>query len=101
MTVNINAKDLVEILAMTPAEHNIMLAGAHGIGKSRILTDYFEAKGIPVVTLFLGQMSDPGDLIGLPSKNTKTGKTDFLPLLVSDRRQTDSAFPRRAQPRPP
>lgn len=79
MTININAKDLVEILAMTPAEHNIMLAGAHGIGKSRILTDYFEAKGIPVVTLFLGQMSDPGDLIGLPSKNSKTGKTDFLP----------------------
>lgn len=64
---------------MTPAEQNIMLAGAHGIGKSRILTEYFESKRIPVVTLFLGQMSDPGDLIGLPNKNEKTGKTDFLP----------------------
>lgn len=31
------------------------------------------------MTLFLGQMSDPGDLIGLPDKNTKIGKTDFLP----------------------
>lgn len=79
MTINIDAKELVDIIAMTPAEQNIMLAGAHGIGKSRILTEYFESKGIPVVTLFLGQMSDPGDLIGLPSKNEKTGKTDFLP----------------------
>lgn len=79
MTINIDVKELLEILAMTSAEQNIMLAGAHGIGKSRILTDYFESKGIPVVTLFLGQMSDPGDLIGLPDKNSKTGKTDFLP----------------------
>ncbi len=79
MTINIDAKELLEILAMVPAEQNIMLAGAHGIGKSRILTDYFEGQGMRVVTLFLGQMSDPGDLIGLPSKNTKTGKTDFLP----------------------
>lgn len=79
MTIKIDAKELLEILAMTPAEQNIMLAGAHGIGKSRILTDYFESNGVPVVTLFLGQMSDPGDLIGLPNKNEKTGKTDFLP----------------------
>ncbi len=79
MTIKIDAKELLEILAMTPAEQNIMLAGAHGIGKSRILTDYFESKGMPVMTLFLGQMSDPGDLIGLPNKNEKTGKTEFLP----------------------
>lgn len=79
MTINIDAKELLDILAMTPASQNIMLAGAHGIGKSRILTDYFESKGVPVVTLFLGQMSDPGDLIGLPNKNAKTGKTEFLP----------------------
>ncbi len=79
MTIKIDAKELLEILAMTPAEQNIMLAGAHGIGKSRILTDYFESRGVPVMTLFLGQMSDPGDLIGLPNKNEKTGKTEFLP----------------------
>ena len=79
MTINIDTKELLEILAMTPAEHNVMLAGAHGIGKSRILTDYYESMGLRVVTLFLGQMSDPGDLIGLPSKNSKTGKTEFLP----------------------
>lgn len=79
MTINIDAKELLEVLAVTPSEQNIMLAGAHGIGKSRILTDYFESKQIPVITLFLGQMSDPGDLIGLPNKNEQTGKTDFLP----------------------
>ena len=55
-----------------------MLVGKHGIGKSRILEDYFSNKGAKVVTLFLGQMSDPGDLIGLPEKNEKTGKTDFM-----------------------
>ena len=32
-----------------------------------------------VVSLFLGQMSDPGDLIGLPYKNEKTGNTEFMP----------------------
>lgn len=84
MTINIDVKDLLEILAMTPAEQNIMLAGGHDIGKSRILTDYFESRGMPVVTLFLGQISDPGDLIGLPSKNPNTGKTDFLPPFRED-----------------
>jgi hypothetical protein len=34
---------------------------------------------MPVVALFLGQMSDPGDLIGLPCKDDRTGKTDFMP----------------------
>ena len=62
-----------------PAAQNIMLTGRHGIGKSQILTRYFEARGMKVVTLFLGQMSDPGDLIGLPTKNAETGKTDFMP----------------------
>ena len=32
-----------------------------------------------VVTLFLGQMSDPGDLIGLPKFNEETGLTEFMP----------------------
>jgi hypothetical protein len=56
-----------------------MLVGNHGIGKSEILSEYFGQTGTPVVALFLGQMSDPGDLIGLPCKNDKTGKTDFMP----------------------
>lgn len=63
----------------TPPSHNIMLSGKHGIGKSKIITDHFSVKGQKVVTLFLGQMSDPGDLIGLPNKDEKTGKTVFMP----------------------
>ena len=77
--VNVNITELQQVLGSTPATHNIMLVGAHGIGKSEILTEYFAAKGMPVVALFLGQMSDPGDLIGLPHKNEQTGKTEFMP----------------------
>jgi len=79
MAININVKELKNLLDSTPHTHNIMLSGKHGIGKSRIITDHFSAKGLKVVTLFLGQMSDPGDLIGLPNKEEKTGKTVFMP----------------------
>ncbi len=54
-----------------------MLTGRHGIGKSEILTEYFSQKRMKVVALFLGQMSDPGDLIGLPDKSGE--KTVFRP----------------------
>ena len=75
----INIKQLENILSVMPASQNIMLVGKHGIGKSEILTHYFADKGIPVVALFLGQMSDPGDLIGLPRQNEETGITEFMP----------------------
>lgn len=77
--VNINTTELKALLDITPADQNIMLVGAHGIGKSEILTEYFSEKGMKVVPLFLGQMSDPGDLIGIPNRNESTGKTDFMP----------------------
>ena len=77
--INVNATELIQLLDITPADHNFMLVGRHGIGKSEILTDYYAGKGMPVVALFLGQMSDPGDLIGIPNKNETTGKTDFMP----------------------
>ncbi len=79
MAININTKELCTLLESTPPSHNIMLSGKHGIGKSKIITDFFTAKGQKVVTLFLGQMSDPGDLIGLPNKDEATGKTVFMP----------------------
>ncbi len=79
MAINIDTTELKTILDCTPAEQNIMLVGKHGIGKSQILTHYFQEKGMTVIALFLGQMSDPGDLIGLPSKDEKTGKTQFMP----------------------
>jgi len=77
MSVSINTVELKDILDMTPSSHNIMLVGKHGIGKSRIITEYFKSKKRNVVTLFLGQMSDPGDIIGLPALNSVTGKTEF------------------------
>lgn len=79
MPIAINETELMTLLEVTPTWQNIMLAGRHGIGKSQILTRYFKSKGIPVKTLFLGQMSDPGDLLGLPNKDEKTGKTVFMP----------------------
>lgn len=76
--MKIDATQLKFILENTPAEQNIMLVGKHGIGKSRILEDFFGARGDKVVTLFLGQMSDPGDLIGLPHLDEATGRTEFM-----------------------
>ena len=67
------------MLEMTPSNLNIMLVGRHGVGKSEILTEYYSKQGMPVVALFLGQMADPGDLIGIPAKNEATGKTEFMP----------------------
>ena len=77
--ISINTTELQQLLDITPADHNIMLVGKHGIGKSEILTEYYSRKGMKVVPLFLGQMSDPGDLIGIPNKNEETGKTEFMP----------------------
>lgn len=82
----INTSELKEILELTPSTQNIMLVGKHGIGKSEILTSYFSEQDMKVVTLFLGQMSDPGDIIGLPSKveatdaqGNVTAQTNFTP----------------------
>ena len=77
--ISVNTHELQQLLENTPATHNIMLVGKHGIGKSEILTDFFKEKGMSVVALFLGQMADPGDLIGLPCKNEENGKTEFMP----------------------
>lgn len=56
-----------------------MLVGRHGIGKSEIISEHFRQRGMNVVAFFLGQMSDPGDLIGLLHKDESTGRSEFLP----------------------
>ena len=76
--MKIDSTQLKFILENTPASQNIMLVGRHGIGKSRILEDFFAVRREKVVTLFLGQMSDPGDLIGLPHLDEATGRTEFM-----------------------
>lgn len=77
--IKIDTTELNEILRLTPAEQNVMLVGRHGIGKSQIVTRFYRAQKLNVITFFLGQMSDPGDLIGLLHKNEKSGHTEFLP----------------------
>ncbi|MDM8561147.1 AAA family ATPase [Candidatus Parabeggiatoa sp. HSG14] len=79
MAIKIDVPELVEILKITPPEQNIMLIGKHGIGKSQIITGFYQKKKMKVIAFFLGQMSDPGDLIGLMYKDEKTGHSDFLP----------------------
>ena len=79
MSVRIDAQELSEILSLTPEHQNVMLVGNHGIGKSQFVAEYFERQGQKVIAFFLGQMSDPGDLIGLMHKNETTGHSEFLP----------------------
>lgn len=77
--IKIDATELSEVLRSTPSAQNLLLIGRHGIGKSQIIANHFGSAGQKVVTFFLGQMSDPGDLIGLMHKNEETGQSEFLP----------------------
>ena len=84
--ITCDREELIFALDHTPTSRNILLLGPHGVGKSQIVTSYYEKKGSTVVPLFLGQMSDPGDITGLPYKRkvvladgTETERMDFLP----------------------
>ena len=77
--VNININELQQVLESTPADQNIMLVSNHGMGKSEVLTNFFQERGMKVVVFFASQMSDVGDLIGLPRKDEATGRTVFMP----------------------
>jgi len=79
MAIKIDVPELIEILRLTPPEQNLMLIGKHGIGKSQIITEFYKRKRMKVIAFFLGQMSDPGDLIGLMYQDQKTGHSEFLP----------------------
>jgi len=79
MAIRIDVRELLEILRLTPPDQNIMLIGRHGIGKSEIITRFYHQRGMRVECFFLGQMSDPGDLIGLMRKDEETGRSVFLP----------------------
>lgn len=63
-------KEISQIVKMTPAEQAIMLKGRHGIGKSEIIKSIFEKSGYRVIILFVGQMADAGDFIGLPDRES-------------------------------
>ena len=80
-----NLAELAEIVDSTPIEQAIMVEGVHGIGKSEWFTEHFKKQGYEQITLFLGQMADAGDFIGLPDRTvvTMNGKkqkiTEFCP----------------------
>jgi len=63
-----NVAEMKQIFKATPIDQAIMMVGIHGIGKSEIVKAVFEKEGYVVVTLFLGQMADAGDMIGLPDR---------------------------------
>lgn len=79
MAIRIDAQELRDVLRLTPPEQNLMLIGKHGIGKSEIIVEFYRQRKMKVVPFFLGQMSDPGDLIGLMHKEEETGRSVFLP----------------------
>lgn len=79
MSIRIDTAELHEVLRQTPANQNIMLIGKHGIGKSEIITRFYRKLKMSVIPFFCGQMSDPGDLIGLMHKDEETGRSLFLP----------------------
>jgi MoxR-like ATPase len=80
MAIRIDVKELLDVLRLTPPEQNVMLIGKHGIGKSEIIRRFYEQeRHMKIVAFFLGQMSDPGDLIGLMHKDEQTGRSIFLP----------------------
>jgi MoxR-like ATPase len=80
MAIRVDAKELLEVLRLTPREQNVTLLGKHGIGKSEIIRRFYEhERRMTAVAFFLGQMSDPGDLIGLMHKDEATGRSIFLP----------------------
>jgi hypothetical protein len=58
------------------------IIGKHGIGKSSVIAQYAKDNGYSFHPFFLGQMSDTGDLLGLPEfERDSTGKalsTNFI-----------------------
>lgn len=75
-----NIKTLKTVLAVTPADQTVMLKGPHGIGKTEVVR--WLAKEIwhqKCVEFQASQISDVGDLIGLPRINPETGHTEFVP----------------------
>ena len=66
------------VLAATPNSHTVMLKGPHGIGKTEVIR--WLAKNVwhqDCIEFQASQISDVGDLIGLPRINAETGETEF------------------------
>jgi len=69
---NISIAGFRDVLKYTPVDNAIALRGKHGIGKSQIVEQVGREEGYEVVTIFSGQIADPGDLVGLPQREKVT-----------------------------
>lgn len=58
----IGVKSLYKVFDFTPSQQAICLKGKHGIGKTQIIRNYWEARGYRVHTLDGGQLQDVGDI---------------------------------------
>jgi len=74
-------KEMNAIYESTPVDQPILLKAIHGVGKSETIKAYFEEQGCRVIPFFLGQMSDAGDILGLPERIEQNGVkvTSFCP----------------------
>lgn len=76
-------KEIQRIYEFTPCHQAILLKGVHGIGKSKTVETFWTTLGYRVIPFFLGQLSDAGDVLGLPKITVIDGVevTDFkLPM---------------------
>jgi len=76
-------QDVVNIIDGTPNNQAVLLKGIHGIGKSESIKYHMEVRGYQMITLFLGQAADPGDIIGLPTKRTKIVPEQKIKVMVA------------------
>ena len=76
-----NIAETLRIIDHTPVTQAVLLEGIHGIGKSECIRDHFLKQGYKFIVLFLGQLSDAGDILGLPDRVDVNGvkKTEFCP----------------------
>jgi len=62
------------------------IIGKHGIGKSSVVAQYAKENGYSFHPFFLGQMSDNGDLLGLPEFNRDSnGKATSVSFVHPDK----------------
>lgn len=70
-------KETISVIENTPIDQAICLKGIHGIGKSECIVEYYKNKGYRCVVLFLGQMADAGDVVGMPAITTDDAGNEY------------------------
>lgn len=68
----------------------LMVEGVHGIGKTQITSQFAKNNNLPVVVVAAGQLSEVGDLTGIP-KLSETGYTVCMPPQFLFRLRTEIA----------